>query len=60
MKVVEHEKCAGTAQIDKELKRVISLGGEGLMIRQPGSKYERKRSKTLLKIKTFHDAEVSF
>ena len=29
------------------------------MIRQPGSKYERTRSKTLLKIKKFHDAEVS-
>ena len=28
------------------------------MIRQPGSKYERTRSKTLLKIKKFHDAEV--
>ena len=57
-KVVEHVKCTGTDQVDKELKRIIALGGEGLMIRQPGSKYERTRSKTLLKIKKFHDAEV--
>lgn len=57
-KIVEHEKCTGTDQVDKELKRIIALGGEGLMIRQPGSKYERTRSKTLLKIKKFHDAEA--
>ncbi len=34
------------------------LGGEGLMLRQPGSSYEVGRSFTLLKIKTFHDAEA--
>ena len=35
-----------------------SLGGEGLMLRQPGSKYETGRSATLLKVKTFKDAEA--
>ncbi|KAL4235331.1 hypothetical protein ACF0H5_006966 [Mactra antiquata] len=57
-KFVDHEKCTGSGHVDKELKRIIALGGEGLMIREPGSKYERKRSKTLLKIKKFHDAEA--
>lgn len=57
-KIVEHVKCTGTDHVDKELKRIIAMGGEGLMIRQPGSKYERTRSKTLLKIKKFHDAEA--
>ena len=57
-KVCEHVKCTGSDHVDKELKRIIALGGEGLMIRQPGSKYERTRSKTLLKIKKFFDAEV--
>ena len=28
------------------------------MLRQPGSKYESGRSSTLLKVKTFHDAEA--
>ena len=27
------------------------------MLRQPGSRYEAGRSATLLKVKTFHDAE---
>ena len=41
-----------------ELKRVEGLGGEGVMIREPRSKYVGSRSHTLLKLKTFHDAEV--
>ena len=56
--VLEHTKCSGAAELKKELKRVEGLGGEGLMIRQPKSKYVNGRSSTLLKIKTFHDAEV--
>ena len=46
--------------MEEELKKVENLGGEGLMIRKPGSLYEQCRSYNLLKIKTFHDAEVSF
>ena len=40
------------------MARIESLGGEGLMLRQPGSAYEVGRSCTLLKVKTFHDAEA--
>jgi DNA ligase-1 len=40
------------------LAEVESLGGEGLMLRTPGSKYEWSRSSTLLKVKTFHDEEA--
>jgi DNA ligase-1 len=43
----------------EELARVEAVGGEGLMLRQPASRYERKRSGTLLKVKTFHDAEAT-
>ena len=37
---------------------VLSYGGEGLMLRQPKSVYERKRSSSLLKVKEFLDAEA--
>jgi DNA ligase 1 len=53
-----HVVCNGIAHLKAELARVESLGGEGLMLRQPGSKYEVGRSTTLLKVKTFHDAEA--
>lgn len=53
-----HEVCSGLEQLRAELARVEALGGEGLMVRQPGSRYEAGRSTTLLKIKSFHDAEA--
>jgi len=53
-----HERCTGVDHIRAELARVESLGGEGLMMRQPGSRYEIGRSWTLRKVKTFHDAEA--
>lgn len=56
---VEQTKCVSKQQLDRMLTRVLNIGGEGLMIREPKSVYERTRSKTLLKIKKFYDAEVS-
>eukprot|EP00747_Dinoflagellata_sp_TGD_P096370 gnl/TRDRNA2_/TRDRNA2_166822_c0_seq1.p1 gnl/TRDRNA2_/TRDRNA2_166822_c0~~gnl/TRDRNA2_/TRDRNA2_166822_c0_seq1.p1 ORF type:complete len:325 (+),score=78.91 gnl/TRDRNA2_/TRDRNA2_166822_c0_seq1:137-976(+) len=40
------------------LEDVERRGGEGLMLRRPGSVYEHRRSKTLLKVKTFFDEEA--
>jgi DNA ligase 1 len=54
----EQELCTDLDHLRRELARVEALGGEGLMLRQPGSKYAAGRSSTLLKIKTFFDAEA--
>jgi DNA ligase-1 len=54
-----HELCRNLDHLRAELARVEGLGGEGLMLRQPGSKYAAGRSSTLLKVKTFHDAEAT-
>jgi DNA ligase-1 len=54
----EHGLCTGVEHLRAELARVEALGGEGLMMRQPGSRYESGRSTTLLKIKSFRDAEA--
>src|SRR4051794_10682962 len=53
-----HELCRGLDHLREELARVEALGGEGLMLRRPGSAYEVGRSTTLLKVKTFRDAEA--
>ena len=53
-----HERCESLDHLRGELARVEALGGEGLMMRQPGSRYEIGRSWTLRKVKTFHDAEA--
>jgi DNA ligase 1 len=54
----EHELCLGNDHLEKMLADVEAQGGEGLMLRRPGSPYEAGRSSTLLKVKTFHDAEA--
>ena len=53
-----HALCKGTDDLRAELARVEQLGGEGLMLRQPGSEYAAGRSSTLLKVKSFRDAEA--
>ncbi len=54
----EHQQCQGLDHLRAELARLEALGGEGLMLRRPGSRYESGRSATLLKVKSFHDAEA--
>eukprot|EP00054_Salpingoeca_dolichothecata_P012797 m.71039 g.71039 ORF g.71039 m.71039 type:complete len:210 (+) comp20130_c0_seq1:1673-2302(+) len=56
--IVKHTKCQNNDHLKQELDRVHKLGGEGLMLRQPGSKYVGSRSSTLLKVKSFYDAEA--
>jgi DNA ligase-1 len=54
----EHQLCRGLGHLRQELARLEGLGGEGLMLRRAGSRYEGGRSATLLKVKSFHDAEA--
>ncbi|EJD50726.1 DNA ligase/mRNA capping enzyme [Auricularia subglabra TFB-10046 SS5] len=56
--IVEHTVVKDKDHVFEMLKTVESLGGEGLMLRKPQSTYVGSRSSTLLKIKTFHDAEA--
>jgi DNA ligase-1 len=55
---VKQELCRDIAHMKEELARVEALGGEGVMMRRPGSHYEVGRSHSLLKVKSFHDAEA--
>jgi hypothetical protein len=57
-RVLPQLRCARLDHLREQLALIESLGGEGLMLRQPGSQYEAGRSSTLLKVKTFHDAEA--
>lgn len=45
--------------IDEQLEQITSLGGEGLMLRKPESKWEPYRSHNLLKVKRLQDAEAT-
>jgi DNA ligase 1 len=58
VQLLDHQVCRGADHLREELARIEALGGEGLMLRQPGSRYEAGRSSSLVKVKTFHDAEA--
>merc|ERR1712216_41130 len=47
---VPMQKCRGREHLQELLANIESRGGEGLMLRRPGSIYEHRRSKTLLKV----------
>ncbi|KAJ0392286.1 hypothetical protein P43SY_003600 [Pythium insidiosum] len=55
---VDHTKCESLEQLDEAFNEIEKLGGEGMMIREPGSRYVGDRSSSLLKIKSFHDGEA--
>ncbi len=57
--VLPHRICQDRADLAAELVRVESLGGEGLMLRQAGSRYVPHRSATLLKVKSSLDCEAT-
>ena len=54
-----HRLCKGIHDLRTELQRIEEMGGEGLMLREPGSLYVRGRSTSLLKVKTFFDTEAT-
>ncbi|CAG8471879.1 16080_t:CDS:2 [Acaulospora colombiana] len=57
-RIVQQKLCRSSQDVWDELKRVESIGGEGLMIRKPRSEYVCSRSNVLLKVKSFFDGEA--
>lgn len=56
--VLEQTRCKGPDHLAECMAHVVLHKGEGIMLRRPGSRYERCRSGALLKVKLFHDAEA--
>jgi DNA ligase-1 len=54
----KNEKCKSREHLLLRMKQIVDAGGEGVMLRQPGSKYEGRRSKTMQKCKPEYDAEA--
>ena len=59
LRLVDQTRCRDRAHLDTTFRAVVAGGGEGIMLRAPKSKYTvGKRSRLLLKVKEFHDAEA--
>jgi DNA ligase 1 len=54
----KQEVCKDVEHLEKKMKEIVSLKGEGVILRDPNSFYENRRSHNMLKVKEFHDAEA--
>lgn len=55
---VPQTRCESAEHLVEMMSEMDRLGAEGLMARKPGSVYTPGRTRDLLKIKKFHDAEA--
>jgi ATP dependent DNA ligase domain len=55
--IIKQIKMRDNAQFLKFTEDIIVKGGEGAVVREPNTPYERKRSKNAFKFKKFKDAE---
>ena len=56
--VITQKKVRNREHLKEELLRVEEMGGEGLIVRNPGSLYTKGRSNEILKVKTYYDMEA--
>ena len=56
---VFQRRCAGAADVKRQLAAMEAVGGEGLMLREAGSLYVDGRSHTLLKVVSFKSDEAT-
>lgn len=54
----KQEICKGDDDLKERMKEITAIKGEGIILRDPNSSYENRRTKTMLKVKEFHDAEA--
>lgn len=57
--VIEHRPIESSANLQRELQKITKLGGEGIMLRKPGSPYIKGRSRDILKVKSHDDMEAA-
>ena len=58
VQLVPQERVKSRADLDKRMEEALAVGAEGLMLREPGSKYTLARSHSLLKVKPTYDADA--
>lgn len=56
--VIPQQPVRDREQLQRELRRIEGLGGEGLIVRDPAAAYRAGRSPLELKVKRFRDAEA--
>jgi len=58
LKMIKQQKLHNNTQLQLLLEQVLAKGGEGLMLHHGHAYYQAKRSKDLMKLKKYQDAEA--
>ncbi len=58
LQLIPQQRFENRADLQKKLDEVVAGGGEGLMLHRADSLYQTGRGDTLLKLKTYQDAEA--
>lgn len=58
MKLNKHRCVKDNSHVMEELARIESIGGEGVMLKNPSSLYEGRRTWAMLKVKSYLDEEA--
>lgn len=59
VKLISQTPCKDKAHLEEWMDKICGGKGEGVMIKDPKSLYEGRRSYSLLKVKRFEDAEAT-
>lgn len=57
IQIIKQEPIKDKKELKKRLKKVVDLGGEGLVVRDPKVGYIKGRSDKILKVKPYFDSE---
>ena len=58
LKMIKQIRVQNNKELQKLLEKVLAKGGEGLMLHKGTAHYQAKRSKDLMKLKKYQDAEA--
>ncbi|MCW8996431.1 MAG: DNA ligase [Psychromonas sp.] len=58
LKMIEQKKVKNNTELQQLFNEVLNNGGEGLMLHRGTAYYQKKRSKDLMKLKKYQDAEA--
>ena len=58
LRVIEQYRVANHSILMQQLSKIVNQGGEGLMLHRADAVYRKGRTKDLLKVKPYYDAEA--
>ncbi len=59
LRIIPQILCGGTGHLRRYQKNIETLGGEGIVLRDPKAPYIHGRTSSALKVKSFEDAECT-